>query len=375
MLCHRGVGGSARVAVELATALATRGHVPYVFARSPPFGLVDGAGGVGMRTLDAGDGLSPRLDGDWSAADLDALAELIAGVELDVLHYHYAFPFAAVADAVRTRLGAAAPAIVGTLHGTDVSHCPRGRAAALAPLLARADVLTAVSHSLASAASELFGLARAPVVVSNFIDLQRFRPGVRGAGARRRIAHVSNLRPVKQPGAMARIYAATRRRVDAELWLVGGGDGMATVDTILNAAGVTNGVVRFGLRTDLEAILPQADVLLMTSCTESFCLAALEAAACGVPTVAPRVGGLPELVRDGCSGVLFEPGDEDGAAGELVALLHDDLRRARMGKAARAVAVELAATAVVPRYETLYRAVACLGQDDGDQWRVPSCAS
>ena len=375
MLCHRGVGGSARVAVELATALAARGHVPFVFARSPPFGLADGAGGVGVRTLEAANGLSPRLDTDWSAADLDALAGLVAGVELDVLHYHYAMPFAVVADAVRARRGAAAPAIVGTLHGTDVSQCAPGRAAAFAPLLARADVLTAVSHSLAGAAVDLFGLARAPVVVPNFIDAQRFRPGVRSGGATRRIAHVSNLRPVKQPGAMARIFAATRRRLDTELWLVGAGDGIGAVDAILDGAGVADGVVRFGLRTDLEAILPQADALLMTSATESFCLAALEAAACGVPTVAPRVGGLPELVRDGVSGVLFEPGDEQGAVDALVALLHDDLRRARMGRAARAVAVAASSTAVVPRYETLYRAAARHGQDDDDHWPVPSCAS
>ena len=104
-----------------------------------------------------------------------------------------------------------------------------------------------------------------------------------------------------------------------------------------------------------EAILPHTDVLLMTSRSESFCLAALEAAACGVPTVAPRVGGLPELVRDGVSGLLFEDGDEDAGVDALVTLLQDDLLRARMGRAARAVATEFAATAVVPRYEALYR--------------------
>lgn len=380
LLCHRGVGGSARVAVELATALSARGHLPFVFARSPPFGLVDGAGGVAVRTLTPAHALSPRLDSDWSAADLAALVDLAAGVELDVLHYHYAIPFAAVAEAVRARLGAAAPAIVGTLHGTDVSQCPQPQVAAVADLLARADALTAVSHSLAGDASELFGLERAPDVVPNFIDVQRFRPGARTQRSTRRIAHLSNLRPVKQPAAMARIFADARRRIDAELWLVGA-DGDGTVDALLTGAGATDGVVRFGLRTDPQAILPHADVLLMTSRSESFCLAALEAAACGVPTVAPRVGGLPELVRDGISGMLFEPGDEDAAVDALVTLLHDDLLRTRMGRAARAVAIELATTAVVPRYEALYGellggAVAApqRGDGDDDDWPMPLCA-
>ncbi len=379
MLCHRGVGGSVRIAYELAKALAARGHTAYVFARSAPFDLVDGEGGVHLRTLAADAEMTSYLDADWSTADIDALADLAAGVGLDILHYHYAVPFAAVAQAVRDRLGDGAPMVVGTLHGTDVSRFGRDpeRVPQITGLLAGADALTTVSQSFARLTVELFGLQRAPTVLPNFVDLARFTAGVRGRGAPARIAHVSNLRPVKQPEMMARVYTAARRRVDAELWLVGAGKGSEAVDAIITDAGVADSLVRFGLRTDLEAILPRTDVLLMTSRSESFCLAALEAAACGVPTVAPRVGGLPELVRDGVSGLLFEPGDEDGAVDALMTLLHDDLLRARMGRAARAVATEFAATVIVPRYEALYREL--LGRDRvgtlADRDWMPSCAS
>lgn len=378
MLCHRGVGGSVRIAFELAKALAARGHTAYLFARSPPFDHADGDGGVRLRTLTAETGLTSQLDADWSSADIDALADLVASVELDILHYHYAVPFAAVAQAVRARLGETAPPVVGTLHGTDVSRFGRdpARVGQIAALLDRADALTTVSQSFARLAVELFGLQRAPTVLPNFVDLPRFGPGVREPGAPARVAHVSNLRPVKQPEAMARIYAAARRRVDAELWLVGAGEGGEAIDAILAGANVADSVVRFGLRTDLQAILPNTDVLLMTSRSESFCLAALEAAACGVPTVAPRVGGLPELVRDGVSGLLFEDGDEQGGVEALLTLLQNDLLRARMGRAARAVASEFGATVVVPRYEALYRELlgrAGLGSDE--RGRMPSCAS
>ena len=378
MLCHRGVGGSVRIAYELAKALAARGHTTYLFARSPPFGRSDGAGGVRLRTLCVEPELTTRLDADWSSADVEALADLTASVELDVLHYHYAVPFAAVAQAVRARLGDAAPAVVGTLHGTDVSGFGRdpARVAQIAPLLDGADALTTVSQSFAGLAVELFGLQRAPIVLPNFLDLPRFGPHVRGAGGPARVAHVSNLRPVKQPEVMARIFAAARRRVDAELWLVGAGEGSDAVDAIVTGAGVGDSVVRLGLRTDLEAILPHTDVLLMTSRSESFCLAALEAAACGLPTVAPRVGGLPELVRDGVSGLLFDEGDEAAGVDALVTLLRDDLLRARMGRAARAVATEFAATVVVPRYEALYRELlGRAGLGTLDRGRMPSCAS
>ena len=278
---------------------------------------------------------------------------------------------------MRARLGDAAPAVVGTLHGTDVSGFGRdpARVAQIAPLLDSADALTTVSQSFAGLAEELFGLQRAPTVLPNFLDLPRFGPRARGVARPARVAHVSNLRPVKQPEVMARIFAAARRRADAELWLVGAGEGSAAVDAIVTGAGVADSVVRLGLRTDLESILPHTDVLLMTSRSESFCLAALEAAACGVPTVAPRVGGLPELVRDGVSGLLFDEGDEDAGVDALVTLLRDDLLRARMGRAARAVATEFAATEVVPRYEALYRELLGRAGLCVRNGRMPSCAS
>lgn len=359
LLCHRGVGGSARVAVELAGSLARRGHEVHLFARTAPFGVVDGCG-LRVHTLGAAATASPGLDVEWRTEDLDALAELVAGVELDVLHFHYAVPFAAVTRAVVAKLGSAAPVTVGTLHGTDVTVFGRRPSArrALAGLLAVTDAITTVSQNHALLATRLFGLACPPVVVPNFICLERFRPGKQAFPPahrpRPRIAHVSNLRPVKRPEAMARIFAGVRRRAEAELWLVGDGEGRAAVDAILAGAGVERDVVRFGLRLDLEAILPQADALLVTSRTESFCLAALEAAACAVPVVAPRVGGLPEVVRDGVTGLLYRPGDDSAAVSELVRLLTDANLRAGMAAAARERAAELSAAAVVPRYEELY---------------------
>ena len=160
---------------------------------------------------------------------------------------------------------------------------------------------------------------------------------------------------------MARIFAGVRRRADAELWLVGDGDGRAAVDKILRRAGAERDVVRFGLRFDVEAILPHADALLVTSRSESFSLAALEAAACALPVVAPRVGGLPDVVRDKVTGVLHRPGDDRAAARALVGLLADPELRARMGTAARARATELSAAAVVPRYEDLYAGLLAAG--------------
>jgi N-acetyl-alpha-D-glucosaminyl L-malate synthase BshA len=365
LLCHRGIGGSVRMAIELGTELARQGCDIHVFARSAPMGMTAPAG-VKFHTLNRGTRdsiVTTRLDLQWSSAELDDLiACVLSAVEteqLDVLHFHYAVPFADVLDRIGRAMGRRAPALIGTLHGTDVSvfgRRPQSRAA-LASALRRLDVITTVSRSHAALAVDAFGLKEPPSVIPNFVDTERFWPrtDTACAAAPPRIIHVSNFRPVKQPESMARIFVEVRRRLDAALWLVGDGQGMAPVQACLQRAGVEGDVRYFGMRTDVENIMRAADVLLVTSRTESFCLAALEAAACGVPVVAPRLGGLPEVVADQQTGLLFEPDDEQQAADAIVRLLGNPALRAKMARNAFELAQDLSAAAVVPRYLRLYR--------------------
>ena len=85
----------------------------------------------------------------------------------------------------------------------------------------------------------------------------------------------------------------------------------------------------------MHELLPLADLLLMPSELESFGLAALEAMACKVPSIATRVGGVPELIDDGETGLLFNVGDVAAMAQGAVALLTDKPRLAAMRDAAR----------------------------------------
>ena len=125
VLCHSSLGGSARVGTELALGMAERGHHVHLFARSAPLHLRPGLPGMHLHPLAGPAPVTARLDANWSPEDLDVLVGLVATVasreRLDVLHFHYAVPFALVAASVRRRLGSAAPWLVGTLHGTDVS--------------------------------------------------------------------------------------------------------------------------------------------------------------------------------------------------------------------------------------------------------------
>jgi glycosyltransferase involved in cell wall biosynthesis len=109
---------------------------------------------------------------------------------------------------------------------------------------------------------------------------------------------------------------------------------------------------------DIEDYLQVADVGLFTSESESFCLSILEAMSFGCPSVASRVGGIPEVIEDNVTGVLTPFGDVDAYAGAVTDLIRDPARRTVLGHAARHRAREhFSARAIVPRYEELYRRV------------------
>jgi L-malate glycosyltransferase len=342
--------------VGLATELGRRGHDVSLFARTAPFGLDRFGPGVRFVGLNGHAPATSRLEVDWTPAEREHLLERILSMTesapLDVLHFHYAIPFARVVEEAGRRMGSRAPSLVGTLHGTDVTiHGDRN---GLARHLAALNAVTTVSRRFAAMSSRLFGLGTGPLVIPNFVDLARFRPLSNGSDHRHRIVHVSNFRPVKNPELVIEVFARVRRELDAELWLVGDGEGMRSVHGAASAAGLDGDVRTFGLRGDVEQILPRADVLLVTSRSESFCLAALEAAACGIPAVASRVGGLPEVIRHGETGILYQVGDADAAARAVVDLLRDPVRRKTLGQAARSSAAAFSTTTVVSRYEKLY---------------------
>jgi L-malate glycosyltransferase len=109
---------------------------------------------------------------------------------------------------------------------------------------------------------------------------------------------------------------------------------------------------------DIEDYLQAADLGLFSSDSESFCLSILEAMCFGCPSVATRVGGIPEVVEEGVTGVLVAPGDAAALARAVENLIADPARCITLGEAARRRARELfSADVIVPRYEALYRRV------------------
>jgi len=170
--------------------------------------------------------------------------------------------------------------------------------------------------------------------------------------------HISNFRPLKRLGDVVRIFERVRRSIDARLLLIGDGPEFGRTRDLVGELGLADHVRFVGVVDEVAPLLAAADLLLLPSETESFGLVALEAMASGVPVVASRVGGIPEVVEHGVSGYLAPVGDVDAMADFSLRILSDCEARKRFGEAARERAVRLFDWhRVVPRYEEVYREV------------------
>lgn len=367
ILCHPTYGGSGVVASELALTLAARGHEVHLFSNDVPPRLARSAGPVQMHVAQG----IPYPLFHSTPHDL-AITSSVLNVHradgLDVLHAHYALPHAVSAylarSAARADRDRPAPAMVTTLHGTDITLV--GTDPSYAPLtefvIRESDAVTAVSADLARRTRESFCLAGSTPceirVIPNFVDTELFHPSaapnrVRGRG---RAVHVSNFRPVKRVAWLLRAFALATRGTAATLTLVGDGPDQRACRELARELSVSDRALFLGERDALPELLADADVFALSSSEESFGLSALEAMSCGTPVVATRVGGVPEVVEDGVTGLLSPPDDIEGFSRRLAQLLFDAELAERMGAAARATAERrYTRSSVVARYEDLYR--------------------
>jgi L-malate glycosyltransferase len=295
------------------------------------------------------------------------MAEVSRDHALDVLHVHYAVPHATAAVLAREMLHAERRLkIITTLHGTDTTLLGRdpGYGPAIAHALEQSDAITTVSEFLRGETRRLLGVQRPIEVIHNFFEPQaaeRSRADVRAAlglvGGEAMILHASNLRPLKRIDLLVDVVARLKPRFAFKLVVLAGG---STAPLLAEAErrGVSERIVIRERVTDVEGYLAAADAGLFTSQVESFCLSILELMSAGCPSVAFAVGGIPEVVTSGEHGLLVPFPDTDAMAAALESILRDPARRAALGDAARIRAREqFSATAIVPRYEGVYRRV------------------
>jgi len=364
--CYPTYGGSGAMATELGIALARRGHEIHFITYQQPFRLPSFLPGVYFHEVDVG--RYPLFE--YPPYDL-ALAvrmhEVVRTHGLDLLHVHYAIPHATSAWIAREMLHESADdiAVVTTLHGTDITIVGQDHSfhAITKFSIEKSDRISAVSRFLRDETIFTFGCAGCEVeVIHNFMDPSQFdrrkhAPVLRQQFPDRKILlHISNFRAVKRVVDVVRIFAEVRPKVPSTLVMVG--DGPDRVDAVDEARklGIEDDVHFLGRIDDVAPLLASADLFLLPSNKESFGLSALEALSCGVPVIGCNVGGLPEVVRHGETGILLPPGDIAGLSAAAIEILSDPEKWKSMSELGAADArARFSEDAIVPLYEEIYR--------------------
>lgn len=369
--CYPTTGGSGIIGTEIGLSLARRGHQVHFICSGMPERLrqeltaAAPTPGIFFHRVELHSYPLPHLD-PYPLALAGQLAAVADTEQLDLLHVHYAIPHATSAFLARQLLessGRPAPRVITTLHGTDITRVgsdPSLREVNRFSLL-RSDGLTVPSAFLRRAALKRLSLPEAtPIeVIPNFVDTDRFRPTGGDPPQKtgpRVLVHSSNFRPLKRIDDVVHIFAGVRQALPARLVLVGDGPERPRIEALVAELGLSPHVQFLGMQLDVVAALQAADVFLLPSSTEGFGLAALEALSCGVPVVASRVGGIPEVVDEGETGFLCPPGDVPEMTAAVLRLLRDPALHRRMSEKARLTVVkEWRQEPRVAQYEAYYR--------------------
>ncbi len=228
----------------------------------------------------------------------------------------------------------------------------------------------ALSGELQSYLVERVGLPAAAVrQICNGVDARRFSPVVSRepipgspfhAQGLLLVGTVGRMQPVKDQAMLASAFVlALQQRPDlrARLRLLMAGDGpeMPAVRAVLERGQVADLAWLPGERRDIPAWLRGLDVFVLPSLSEGISNTVLEAMACGLPVLATRVGGNPELVQEGYSGLLLPPGDALAMAAALIRMADDEIGRRAMGRGGRQLVEQrFSLDAMVAAYRGLY---------------------
>jgi len=204
--------------------------------------------------------------------------------------------------------------------------------------------------------------------IYNGVDTTLFRPADSGADAARLgrlddkivFGAVGRLQPVKDQITLVKAFAEARRlnpegMRSAHLVIVGDGPCRAAIEAEIARSGIGDYVSMLGERNDIAEVLRTFHVFVLPSLVEGISNTILEAMATGLPVLATRVGGNPELVIENETGQLVNPGDWQRMASWLVTFMSDARLRERQGLAARQRAEEMfSMNAMVHAYTALY---------------------
>lgn len=272
------------------------------------------------------------------------LARLVTSFKPSVIHTH--------CYVTRYTCNLRAPVKVHTVHNLAPLETDRVGRLINCLMFSRGVVPVAVGEAVADSVRRVYGIPR-PLCIPNGIDSQRFSHAGSGGEWRKAngfrdddllIVSVGRLEIQKNPRALA---SAVQELPGAHLLLVGDGKLRRSLEGYSR-------VHLLGLREDIPSILAASDIFALASSWEGLPLALVEAMSAGLPVVATSVGCVPEVVRDGVSGLLVTPGDHVGLVRALRHLIDHAAERRSMAKAAETRAELFSLRSMVDSYQTLF---------------------
>lgn len=365
-------GGMRQHVLQLATGLAAHGFDAQI-ACPGEAGIVHSAlaAGVEVRPVPIVGPLSPLRD----LEAILVLRDVIRHGSFGIVHTHGSK--AGLVGRVAAML-AGAPTRVMTVHNDVLggSMRPALRRAVIGVerfLAGHTSRIIAVSDALRSELVETVGLDPALIVtVHNGIDLAPFVATVDPGPVRDRygiprdalvFGQAARFAPQKGQETLVSAAVPVLERVpNAYLLLAGDGPLLEPVRRVASGTSVSSRILFPGFETDVRGMLAALDVFVSSPVSEGLGIAAIEAMGAGLPVVSVRTGGVPEVVVDGVTGILVEPGDVSGLTDAMLRLARDPMLRLEMGEAGRFRAVEeFSEKTMLERTALIYREVLCSG--------------
>lgn len=292
-------------------------------------------------------------------------AELVSRLQADVVHTHLSAHIYLQTNGV---LRKCRRPFVWTIHGLYRSRGEASPDWAKAVELIRTSPRAVITGVSRAALQDGIGGVDFPNgkarVIYNSIDLGQFgKPGNSRENLRTLwgipadavvYGSAGRLIPIKRFDLLIRAFADVAS-ADGRAHLVIAGEGFLYQDLmhLSNELGVGGRVHLVGYQADIAQFWPSVDVGILSSDSEGLGMALLEACASGVPCIGTRVGGIPEVIKDG-AGILAEPGNS-GALAEAMKQMLNPSARSQMGRRARAVAGQFSIERAVSQYATVYR--------------------
>ena len=344
-------GGAETMCENLTYALAALGHqvvVVSLYGQHTPISRRMEAAGVNIRYLDKKLGLDVSMVGK--------LKRIMLAEKPDVVHTH----LDAIKYAVAAAKLAGVPRCVHTVHNVADKEA-EGRAQKIINGFYFShgwSTPVALSPEVQKSIAAFYGLPPAKIpVIYNGIDLSRCREkqsyDLQNPAA---LTHIGRFNEQKNHDGLLRAFSLIHKKhPHTRLNLLGDGELLEPTQALAKTLGISDSVVFLGSQSNVYPYLQNSDLFLLPSLYEGMPMTLIEAMGTGLPIVASKVGGVPDMLEDGESAILTDCAPES-VAQAACELLEDEALRARLGRAAKAQSETFSAAHMAENYVRVYRA-------------------